>query len=128
MAATTNYKWQAWAWALAGLALVGYFLFDPAASGFFPKCPFYVLTGLKCPGCGSQRAIHALLHLQVGRAFSENPLMVISIPYLLTAFVFFLKKEKNEKWQAADDMLFRGKAVKLVLVTVLAFWLLRNLL
>lgn len=53
--------------------------------------------------------------------------MVIAVPYLLAALVFFLKKEKNEKWQAADDLLFRGKAVKVVLVIVLAFWLLRNL-
>lgn len=112
---------------MAGLALVAYFLFDPSSSGFFPKCPFYVLTGLKCPGCGSQRALHALLNLQVGRAFSENPLLVISIPYLLLALVFFLKKDKSEKWQAADDLLFRGKAVKVILVVVLGFWLLRNL-
>ncbi|MBK9015906.1 MAG: DUF2752 domain-containing protein [Saprospiraceae bacterium] len=91
--------------------MVGYFLFDPASSSFFPKCPFS-RPRLKCPGCGSQRAIHALLHLQVGRAFSENPLMVISIPYLLTAFDFL--KRRNEKWQAAT---FSGQAVKLVLVT-----------
>ena len=120
-------KWLVWAWGLTGLSLVVYFLFDPSSSGFFPKCPFYVLTGLKCPGCGSQRALHALLHLHVDRAFSENPLLVIAVPYLLTAFVFFLKKGKNEKWQAADEMLFRGKAVKVVLVVVLTFWLLRNL-
>jgi hypothetical protein len=120
--------WLKWAWGLAAAALVAYFLLDPATNAIFPKCPFYVLTGLKCPGCGSQRALHALLHLQVGRAFRENPLLVISLPYLLTALVFFLKKVKNEQWQAADDLLFRGKAVKVVLFVVLAFWLLRNLL
>lgn len=112
---------------MAGLALVVYFLFDPSASGIFPKCPFLLLTGLKCPGCGSQRALHALLHLQIGRAFRENPMLVLSVPYLFTALLFFLKKEKNEKWQAADDLLFRGKAVWVILVLVLAFWLLRNI-
>lgn len=121
-------KWLFWAWGLAGLALVAYFLFDPATNAIFPKCPFYVLTGLKCPGCGSQRALHALLHLQIGRAFRENPLLVVSLPYLLTALFFFFKKEKDEKWQAVDDLLFRGKAVWVVLVVVVAFWLLRNLL
>jgi hypothetical protein len=121
-------KWQTWAWGLAAVALVAYFLLDPAIVPVFPKCPFYLLTGLKCPGCGSQRALHALLNLQVGRAFRENPLLVISLPYLLMALVFYLKKEKNERWLAADDLLFRGKAVKVVLAVVLVFWLLRNVI
>ena len=46
--------------ALAVMAVV-YFVFDPTTTRLFPKCAFYALTGFKCPGCGSQRAIHALL-------------------------------------------------------------------
>ncbi|MDE7397749.1 MAG: DUF2752 domain-containing protein, partial [Muribaculum sp.] len=37
-----------------------YAVFDPTLP-WFPKCLFRQLTGLECPGCGSQRAIHALL-------------------------------------------------------------------
>ena len=36
--------------------------FDPATSGMFPPCPVHYLTGWYCPGCGSLRAIHQLLH------------------------------------------------------------------
>ena len=50
--------------ALAVMAVV-YFVFDPTTTRLFPKCAFYALTGFKCPGCGSQRAIHALLHADV---------------------------------------------------------------
>ncbi len=30
---------------------------NPSGNIYFPKCPFRELTGLKCPGCGSQRAV-----------------------------------------------------------------------
>ena len=43
-------------------AIFLYSEFDPAGSVFWPKCPFHLLTGLECPGCGSQRAVHSLLN------------------------------------------------------------------
>lgn len=42
----------------------------------FLKCPLYALTGFQCPLCGSQRAIHHLLHLHPVSAFSYNPWLV----------------------------------------------------
>ncbi|MFD1140618.1 DUF2752 domain-containing protein [Larkinella insperata] len=61
--------------------------FNPAQVSFFPPCPFKLLTGLECPGCGSQRCLHQLLHGRVGQAFSYNPLLVLSLPYLLLGFL-----------------------------------------
>ena len=59
-------------WVCAGLIVLGiiavYLIFDPTQSDLFPKCPFMMLTGLKCPGCGSQRVIHALLNGDVAAA------------------------------------------------------------
>lgn len=60
-----------------------YFKYNPADHTFFPKCSFLTLTGLKCPGCGSQRTIHALLHFDIHSAFSYNALIMLSIPYLM---------------------------------------------
>ncbi len=60
-----------------------YFQFNPANSTLFPKCPFLVLTGFKCPGCGSQRVIYSLLHGDIISAFNYNALLVISLPILL---------------------------------------------
>jgi hypothetical protein len=70
---------------LAGLlavAAVLLFAYDPTCSTFFPPCPFHWLTGLNCPGCGSLRATHSLLHGHLGEAFGFNPLLVLSIPFL----------------------------------------------
>lgn len=75
----------------AGAALLGagtlLFLFDPAASGIFPPCPFHALTGLYCPGCGSLRALHQLFHGNVLAALGLNPLMVLSLPFILYSLV-----------------------------------------
>ena len=72
-----------------------YACYDPGSSVYFPKCPFYFLTGLKCPGCGSQRAVHSLLHLDIAQAFSYNALLVLSLPILLLLGYAELARKKN---------------------------------
>lgn len=57
-------------------------VFDPATSGLFPPCPLRALTGWYCPGCGSLRAFHQLLHGNLGNALALNPLAVFSLPFL----------------------------------------------
>ncbi len=59
-----------------------YFTFDPSHSAWFPKCPFLVLTGYKCPGCGSQRAVHALLTGNLATAWHYNALLVVALPFI----------------------------------------------
>ena len=58
-----------------------YAVFDPNEV-YFPKCPVKLLTGLDCPGCGSQRALHALLNGDLAAAVSFNALLVAAIPLL----------------------------------------------
>ena len=72
---------------LAGSALVAAALIvlraaDPASSGLFPPCPFFLLTGFYCPGCGSLRALHQLLEGHLLAAVAFNPFAVLSIPFL----------------------------------------------
>lgn len=72
---------------LLGLGAIGVAVllagFDPNAAGsILPPCPFLALTGWLCPGCGSTRALHALLHGDLVRALAMNPLLVIASPVL----------------------------------------------
>jgi len=39
-----------------------------------PACPWHVMTGWPCPGCGTTRAIVHLLHADVPGAMRFNPL------------------------------------------------------
>jgi uncharacterized protein DUF2752 len=57
-------------------------VFDPATSGVFPPCPVRYLTGWYCPGCGSLRALHQLLHGNLRAAWALNPLTVVLLPFL----------------------------------------------
>jgi hypothetical protein len=68
-------------------ALIMLRLFDPATSGVFPPCPVRYLTGWYCPGCGSLRAMHQLLHGNLRAAWAMNPLTVMFSPFLTYGLV-----------------------------------------
>ena len=70
---------------VVGVGLGLLYAFNPTEAKFFPPCPLNKLTGLHCPGCGTTRALHHLLHGRVGRAFDYNPLLVASMPWILYA-------------------------------------------
>lgn len=59
-----------------------YFFVDPAETSWMPQCVFRRITGLDCPGCGSQRMIHALLHGDLAKAWHQNAFLILSLPYL----------------------------------------------
>ena len=65
--------------ALGAVALL--YAFDPATTAFFPSCPFRLLTGWSCPGCGTLRSVHALLHGHFGVALHDNP-FVLAVGFL----------------------------------------------
>jgi hypothetical protein len=72
------------AFAVAGMVALGaLFFFDPAISLLFPPCPIHWLTGLYCPGCGSLRALHLLLHGNFMGALRMNALLVTSLPIIV---------------------------------------------
>lgn len=103
-----------------------YYLFDPAGQVWFPKCPFYLVTGYKCPGCGSQRAVHHLLHFNFVDAFAQNALLVISLPYIMLAFLFDYAGLKT-RWPRVRKVLFGFNAILILLVIIIGWWVIRNL-
>lgn len=75
-------------WVGTGLALLALtlavvlFRFDPAQATFYPRCVFHQVTGWHCPGCGSLRALHQLLHGRFLEALRLNPFVVLALPAL----------------------------------------------
>ena len=68
-------------WCVVGCLVTALlYLFSPEATQWYPRCPFHCLTGLSCPGCGSLRALHAVLHGQMIEALCCNPLLVVCLP------------------------------------------------
>lgn len=50
---------------------------DPRTLGFGELCPSRRLFDVACPGCGSTRATHDLLHGELASAFRMNPALVL---------------------------------------------------
>lgn len=76
---------------LAGAVLFLYYTINPSAPGsIFPSCPSRSVFGIYCPGCGSQRAVHALLHGDFSLAWRFNPVMVILLPLSLILVIQFM--------------------------------------
>jgi len=118
-----------WSFAIIFVTILAilYRIYNPNGNIYFPKCPFRELTGLKCPGCGSQRAVHYLLNFDIYNATKENPILVLSIPYILIGLVFDLLKRPNKRILKWRKKLFGQKAIFIVLTIIIAFWILRNI-
>lgn len=98
---------------------------DPATSAIFPPCPFLYLTGLYCPGCGSLRAIHQLLHGNFHAAWAMNPLSVLLFPFLAYGLVceasFYLRGQR------LPQLTLSGTWIRALCAVILLFGIARNL-
>ena len=112
--------------AIAALMVFGfiYYAVDPTSSALFPQCGFLTLTGYKCPGCGSQRAIHALLNGDVATAFRYNAMLFIAVPWILLCLFAETQRVRNPRLYAR---LHPPVLIWLFLAMLLAWWLLRNI-
>jgi hypothetical protein len=69
------------------------FFFDPATTSFYPPCLFRTFLGAQCPGCGSLRAAHELLHGNIEKAWALNKALLIALPLAAAAGLFaFLRR------------------------------------
>lgn len=109
-----------------GTALWFYYNYNPLSESFLLKCPFKMATGYDCPGCGSQRALHSLLHGEFSQAFSYNPLFILAIPYVIVGILFewFGLKFKYPK---ARKFLFGTTAIYILAVIITFFFIFRNI-
>ncbi|GAB3598794.1 DUF2752 domain-containing protein [Angustibacter peucedani] len=96
---------------------------DPGTAGHYPTCPFLLLTGAYCPGCGSLRAMHALAHGDVATALARNPLTVACSLALVVLWAGWLRRSLS----GAPRRLAPAWVIYAFLGVVLAFWVLRNL-
>jgi len=125
MVVKKNYLFLISLFALSG-GLLFYFLFNPESNSFLLKCPFKIFTGFDCPGCGSQRALHSLLHGEFQNAFSYNPLFIIAIPYVFAGVLFewFGLKYTYPK---VRKILFGTNAIYAITVLIIFYFIGRNL-
>lgn len=99
------------------LAYVG--LRDPHQQDFgFPPCPFRLLTGWNCPGCGGLRMTHDLLHGDLGSAVVDNVFLLVGLPMLAGWLLL--------RWRSGRRPMPRS-AIAVVVVAAVAWTVIRNL-
>ena len=107
---------------LVGVAVL--YTFDPRNPGTYPICPFLGLTGYHCPGCGTLRALHQLLHGNVVPALGHNPLTVLSLPFITYSFTDGALRVF--RIAAPPRVFIPHQFIWALFVGIVAFWLLRN--
>lgn len=90
---------------------------------WMPKCPVKMLTGYDCPGCGSQRALHAILNGDFIGAWNFNPALIVSIPIILILVLAQFKRERFPQFYRATRHPF---VPIFILVSIILWTVFRN--
>lgn len=108
---------------LAGAFYVRYF--NPTTQGIFPRCPFNLVTGLYCPGCGLTRAFHQLLHGNIIGAIDYNIMILFWAPFLtyLGISLLFI----GIRGKGLPHFIPPNWLVMSFVVVMMCFWVLRNI-
>ncbi len=97
---------------------------DPNEGGHYPTCPFLAITGFYCPGCGTLRACHALLHLDPVTAWERNPLLIVALPLMVASWVMWgLRVVERTTW---STILIPPSWLWAAIAVIVSFWILRN--
>ncbi len=86
-----------------------------------PLCPFKLLTGIPCPGCGGLRAANVLLQGDVLEALYINPLSCVVMIFLAILPFIYLYDEVADK-KLVSNMLtqsWNGKITGIMFVVIL---------
>ncbi|MBB6172376.1 hypothetical protein HNR23_002436 [Nocardiopsis mwathae] len=108
---------------IAGAVMVHFV--DPHEPGHYPTCPWLMLTGTFCPGCGTMRAVNALTNLDLVGALQMNVLTVALIPVLAYSWgqwVYYAVRPPTGRVKMAHPFW-----LWLLLGVILTFWVVRNL-
>lgn len=107
----------------AVLAAVYYFV-DPMQVRWMPRCIWNVATGTDCPGCGSQRMAHALMHGDLRAAWNSNAYALCMLPVI--AFMLWLELSR-EKHPCLYRKVHAPGVIWTLTGSVLIWWVVRNL-
>lgn len=71
----------AWVLAFAAASIAALSPWLPVLARFAPACPLHAWTGVPCPGCGTTRAVLALVRGDVSGALAWNPLATLALAF-----------------------------------------------
>ena len=111
-----------------GVAVIAilYGFFDPEQFPF-PKCAVYANTGIQCPGCGSQRAIHQLMNGNFLEAVRLNLVIFVAMIYFSLIGLHEVSKSGSGIKTLLSRVLYGKGMLMFWVVFILMYTVLRNL-
>jgi hypothetical protein len=110
---------------LVPAGLIFLYSVPPFDSPYYPPCVLFSTTGWLCPGCGTARCLHSLLHGRLLQALAYNGLVLFLLP------IFLIEGGRityTSLWQKeAPTVRYPTFLLKGLVVAVVAYWVLRNL-
>lgn len=114
---------------VAGVAAITLLLalIDPTGpyGMFLPKCPMKWLTGYDCPGCGSTRAMHALLTGHPTDALRHNLFLPLAVLVIICST---LAEWMPKRFAGMRKIIFSPAAGYGFATLCVGWWIGRNLL
>lgn len=113
--------------AAAPLAFIGaiatvLLFFPPTRYSFYPQCPVYGYLHLQCPGCGTTRALAALLRGHIVEALRLNALTTILMPpatiYATLCYRRYLQRKPLHLPHPPNVAIYSALAVALIFAVV----------
>lgn len=84
-----SFKWRIGILVLGILWCIAVYFGNPNnPNSLLPACPTYKFLGIYCAGCGSTRALYALLHLDFATAIRQNVFFVCLIPFIVMGIFY----------------------------------------
>src|SRR4026209_2490389 len=111
-------------WFLLIAGAIYFCVFEPGRSGVSPPCMFRTLTGFTCPGCGTTRALHQILHGNFVTAFTLNPLLLLAIPFILFALLRYSVIVMRGGVPRPNAL--PAPYIYAIFFVILSFWIFRN--
>jgi hypothetical protein len=99
--------------------------FPPAQNSFYLRYPIYEFLHLQCPGCGTTRALAALLHGHFSEAMHLNGFAVILLPIAMIGGVRWYRRfvrREVDHWPQVPRI-----AIYTALAAAMIFTVVRNL-
>lgn len=105
-------------------AVAFYAAVDPESTRWMPRCMLRTLTGYDCPGCGMQRAAHAVLNGDINAAWHYNPFLFLILP---VGIIYSVIELSGNRFPRLRRIMFSPAMLIGLCIVTIAWWIGRNL-
>lgn len=99
------------------------YLFWLKGTGIGIPCPFHLITGLKCPGCGISTMLVRLASRDLRGSFEANPFLFVTWPFIVWEIIF----SEDLRQRSLSDPAWNRALLAAYLAALIVFGVLRNL-